>query len=110
MISPILAVKKNTEEYRPQKWQHFHPKNKIDDSHGSSHLQPFPYDVYHFFHPFFTTFSMQKIDVSGHLGQLTSLGFDQCRRAGQQLKARYPEARIRAFSTVAWRRMVKLWG
>ncbi|CAL1174133.1 unnamed protein product [Cladocopium goreaui] len=35
----------------------------------------------------------------GHLGQLTSLGFDQCRRAGQQLKARYPEARIRAFST-----------
>lgn len=63
------------------------------------------------FHPFFTTFSMQKIDVSGHLGQLTSLGFDQCRRAGQQLKVRYPEARIRAFSTVAWRHgMVKLWG
>lgn len=35
----------------------------------------------------------------GHLGQLTSLGFDQCRRAGQQLKVRYPEARLRAFST-----------
>lgn len=36
----------------------------------------------------------------GHIGQLTSLGFAQCRRAGQQLKARYPKAEgIRAFST-----------
>ena len=35
----------------------------------------------------------------GHLGQLTSLGYRQCRGAGHELRRRYPGAQIRAFST-----------
>lgn len=36
---------------------------------------------------------------AGPLGQLTSLGYRQCRSAGAELRRRYPMASIRAFST-----------
>ena len=43
-----------------------------------------------------------KIFWPGHLGQLTSLGYRQCRGAGHELRRRYPGAQIRAFSTETW--------
>ncbi|CAK9060214.1 unnamed protein product [Durusdinium trenchii] len=42
----------------------------------------------------------------GPLGQLTSLGYRQCRSAGAELRRRYPMASIRAFSTALDQRLL----
>ena len=106
MISPILAAKRNTEEYRPQKWQHFHPKNKIEDSHDcSSHLQPFPYDVYHCFSPIFHHFFDAKNRCFRPPGSVDISGLrpmPPCRAAAQSALPRGTNPRLQHRCVAPW--------